>query len=118
MMPTSRARLCASPKMSFSEQRGIPLIALTKEYDLINTFTATAECAWGLLIACLRRIPAGLDAVRRGEWARARFTGRQLSGKTLGVLGVGRLGRMVVEYGKAFRMRVIGCDLKPFDIAG
>src|SRR5262249_45005047 len=36
----------------------------------------------------------------------------------LGVLGVGRLGRMICEYGKAFRMRVLGCDLKPFDIPG
>lgn len=51
-----------------------------------------------------------------GDWARERFTGSQLAGKTLGVLGVGRLGRMVVEYGKAFRMRVLGCDLKDFSI--
>ncbi|MBI4028124.1 MAG: hypothetical protein HY360_24280, partial [Verrucomicrobia bacterium] len=100
------------------EERGITLLALTREYALLDTFTATAECAWGLLLACLRRIPAGFEAVRRGDWARERFTGRQLSGKTLGVLGVGRLGKMTVEYGKAFRMRVLGCDPKSFHIPG
>lgn len=100
------------------EARGIKLIALTYEYELLNSFTATAECAWGLLISCMRSIPAGFDAVRRGHWAREIFTGRQLSGKTLGVVGVGRLGKMTVEYGKAFRMRVLGCDHKPFDIPG
>jgi len=100
-------------------ERGIDLIALTYEYDVLDTFTATAEGGWGLLLACMRRIPAALDAVRRGDWARGRgFTSYQLSGKTLGVLGVGRLGKMVVEYGKAFRMRVLGCDPKPFNIAG
>jgi len=100
-------------------ERGIDLIALTYEYDFLDKFTATAEGGWGLLLACIRRIPAALDAVRRGDWARGRgLTSHQLSGKTLGVLGVGRLGKMVVEYGKAFRMRVLGCDPKPFNIAG
>jgi D-3-phosphoglycerate dehydrogenase len=40
----------------------------------------------------------------------------QLSGKTLGVLGVGRLGKMVAAYGNAFRMRVLGCDLNPISV--
>ena len=99
-------------------ERGIELLTLTREYDLLDTFTATAECAWGLLLACLRTIPKGLEEVRRGNWAREQLIGRQLSGRTLGVLGVGRLGKMVVEYGKAFRMEVLGCDLKPVSIPG
>jgi len=99
-------------------ERGIALLDIKTEYDLLDTFTATAECAWGLLLACLRRIPAASRAVRGGRWPIAGFIGSQLSGKTLGVLGVGRLGRMVVEYGKAFRMRVIGCDPREFHIAG
>ncbi len=99
------------------QERGIAFLALTYEYDMLDTFTATAEHSWGLLLACMRRIPAALDAVRQGRWARWRgFLSHQLSCKTLGVLGVGRLGKMVVEYGKAFRMRVLGCDPKDFDI--
>lgn len=100
------------------QARGIPLLALTTEYALLDSFTATAEGAWGLLLACHRRIPAAFAAACAGDWARTRFTSRQLSGKTLGVLGVGRLGKMVVEYGKAFRMRVLGCDVKELSIPG
>jgi len=50
------------------------LLSLAKEFALLNTFTATAECAWGLLIACMRHIPR-LAAVRKGDWARERFIG-------------------------------------------
>jgi len=107
------------------KERGIELLALTYEYELLDTFTATAECAWALLLASTRRIPAAVETVRRGKWARECFFGPnyekiswQLSGKTLGVLGIGRLGKMVVEYGKAFRMRVLGCDPKKFSIDG
>ena len=100
------------------EERGIALLSLKEEYEVLDTFTATAEGAWGLLLVCLRRIPAALAEVRKGHWAQTKYMSWQLSGKTLGVLGVGRLGKMVVEYGKAFRMRVLGCDLKPFDIPG
>lgn len=99
-------------------KKGIELLSLTREYELLDTFTATAECAWGLLLACMRRIPKAVATVHAGEWPRERFIGRQLSNKTLGVLGVGRLGRMVVEYGKAFRMKVLGCDPKAFSIKG
>jgi D-3-phosphoglycerate dehydrogenase len=100
-----------------AKKRGITLLSLTTEYALLDTFTATAEHAWGLLLACLRQLPAAAAATCRGKWARERFTGRQLSGKTLGVIGVGRLGRMLIAYGTAFRMRVLGCDPKPFRIA-
>ena len=99
-------------------ERGIIFLALTKEYEVIEKFTATAETAWGLLIACIRRIPTAVKTVLEGKWSQQGFMSWQLSGKTLGVLGVGRLGKMVVEYGKAFRMRVLGCDLKKFNIPG
>ena len=120
-----RLRVVASPTTGTDHidtealrERGIKLLALTREYELLDTFTATAECAWGLLLSCLRRIPAAFDSARQGKWwVRELFVGRQLSGKTLGVLGIGRLGHMTVEYGKAFRMRVIGSDPKPFKVS-
>ena len=73
-----------------------------------------------LLLACCRNFRSAGRAALAGQWkdASVTFRGTQLSGLTLGVLGVGRLGRMIVEYGKAFRMRVLGCDLKPFRIEG
>ena len=99
-------------------RRGIKVLSITRDYGFLNRFTATAECAWMLLLTCHRHFRPAVNSVLEGQWLGERFCGEQLSERTLGVLGVGRLGRMVVEYGRAFRMRVLGCDLLPFDILG
>ncbi len=65
----------------------------------------TAELAWGLILALFRHIPAEDRAVRAGRWQTTLGIG--LSGKTLGLLGLGRLGGQVAEIGKAFGMEVI-----------
>jgi len=72
--------------------------------------TATAEHAWALLLALCRRLPAADASVRRGEWERGRFTGIQLAGRTLGVVGLGRVGRLVAARGRGFGMTVLGYD--------
>lgn len=100
------------------QQRGIQFISIKTEFGLLDSFTATAELAWALLLAAVRKIPAGVASANRGVWARQEFTGTQLSRKTFGILGVGRLGKMTAAYANAFRMRVIGCDVKKFDTPG
>lgn len=99
-----------------ADRRGIRILSITKDYGLLDQFTATAECAWMLLMASCRHLRAASGHVLEGGWDTPRFTGQQLSNMTLGVLGVGRLGGMVCRFGPAFRMRVLGCDLKPFDL--
>jgi D-3-phosphoglycerate dehydrogenase len=96
---------------------GVKVLSLKKEIPFLESITCTAEMTWGLLLAVIRRLPWSFDAVKNGHWARDEFRGHQLSGKTLGILGYGRLGRMVAEYGKAFRMRVLVCDHKPVTLA-
>jgi D-3-phosphoglycerate dehydrogenase len=96
-----------------AQERGIAVISLKDDRTFLNSITATAEMTWALLLATVRRLPWAFAAALEGRWARDEFRGRQLSGKTLGVLGYGRLGCIVAEYGKAFRMRVIACDVKP-----
>ena len=97
-------------------RRGIRVLSITKDYGLLDKFTATAECAWILLLASCRHLRAANRYVLEGGWDTSRFTGRQLSNMTLSVPGIGRLGKMVCNFGPAFRMRVLGCDLKPFDL--
>ena len=87
---------------------GIELISLRSDIELLNQITATAEMAWCLLLAVMRRLPWAFEAARRGDWARDGFRGHQLSGKTLGILGYGRLGRIVAQYGAAFRIARAG----------
>ena len=93
--------------------RGVTILSLKDERAFLDTLTATAEMAWALLLAVVRRLPWAFEAAQRGEWARDRFRGRQLSGKTPGILGYGRLGTMVADYGRAFRMRVLAHDPRP-----
>ncbi len=92
---------------------GIELRSIKTEYDLLDRITSTAELAFGLMLAVARKIPAAHHAAMGGQWARDRFRGQQLAGKTLGILGVGRLGRMMVGMGRGLGMNVVGCDPDP-----
>ena len=65
----------------------------------------TAELTWGLILALLRRIPHEHAATRDGRWQTT--LGEGVEGKTLGVLGLGRLGSQVATVGKAFGMQVL-----------
>ena len=75
-----------------------------------SNIVSAAEHTMGLLLAQARNIPQADAALRRGEWARERFQGVELAGKTLGVIGVGRVGSMVAHRALAFGMRVIAFD--------
>jgi D-3-phosphoglycerate dehydrogenase / 2-oxoglutarate reductase len=74
-----------------------------------NTVSA-AEHAMGLLLALVRHIPWAAEAMRRGEWDRKRFEGTELRGKTMGVVGLGRIGGHVAQLARAFGMHVVGHD--------
>jgi phosphoglycerate dehydrogenase-like enzyme len=67
---------------------------------------STAELTWGLILGLLRSIPHEDHALRQGRWQTR--IGYSAKGKTLGIIGLGRLGTMVAGYGKAFGMEVIG----------
>ncbi len=67
--------------------------------------TPTAELAWGLILALARSIPAEDRTIRAGGWQET--LGVSLEGKTLGVIGLGRLGSRVAGIGKAFGMEVV-----------
>lgn len=71
---------------------------------------ATADLTWALLLAAARRLPEGAEAVRTGAWRTwepAGFLGLELRGATLGVVGLGRIGRAVAERAPGFGMTVI-----------
>src|SRR3954451_12509886 len=74
-----------------------------------NTLS-TAEHAIALLMALARHVPAADASMRAGKWERSKFVGTQLAGKTLGIVGVGRIGREVARRAVALDMRVLGLD--------
>ncbi len=71
---------------------------------------AVAEHTWGMLLALVRHIPQGYQAVRDGDWPRHQVLGVQLAGKALGIVGFGRVGRAVAAQGQAFGMHVLVYD--------
>lgn len=75
-----------------------------------NSVTA-AELTMGLLLALARQIPAADRDTRQGGWKRQVFTGTEVSGKRLGIVGFGRIGQLVARRAQAFEMNVVAHDV-------
>ncbi len=95
---------------AFAARRGIAVISLQGEREFLRTVPATAEHTWALLLALVRRIPWAAAAVNAGVWNRDAFKGRELRGRRLGLVGLGRVGQDVARYGAAFGMTVAAFD--------
>ena len=74
-----------------------------------NTIS-TAEHTVSLLLSLARNIPQACDSIRQGKWERKKFTGMELFGKTIGIIGLGKIGREVAIRCQAFAMKTIGFD--------
>lgn len=70
----------------------------------------TAEHAISLMLALARNIPQANQSMKQGKWEKSKFLGTEITNKTLGVIGLGRIGREVVKRAKGLKMRVIGYD--------
>ncbi len=74
-----------------------------------NTIS-TAEHSFGLMLALSRHIPQGHQSLLAGRWERKLFSGVELQGKTLGIIGLGRIGQAIAARAQAFDMQVIAHD--------
>ena len=74
-----------------------------------NTIAA-AEHTLALMYGLARRTAAADASIRRGEWKRSQFTGVELRGKTLGIIGLGKIGQAIAKRARAMEMTVIGSD--------
>lgn len=72
--------------------------------------TSVAELALGLVLALARKIPQADQSTKAGHWDRKGSTGIELSGKTLAICGLGRIGGMVARLARAFGMRIVAFD--------
>ncbi|MGQ9887633.1 MAG: hydroxyacid dehydrogenase [Aggregatilineales bacterium] len=120
--------LAAAPNLKVIARAGVgvdnvDLAAATRQGIVVmntpdgNTI-ATAEHAFGLMLALARHIPDAEFSMRSGKWDRKTFMGVELRGKTLGIIGFGRIGRAVAKRALAFEMVVITSDpYIPADVA-
>ena len=88
-----------------AEQRGV-VVMNTPGGNTIST----AELSFAMLLGLARRVPQAAASMSKGKWDRKQFQGAELAGKTLGVLGMGRIGGEVAKRALAFGMRVMGYD--------
>lgn len=96
--------------LNYTTERGIAVLSLKEEIEFLNTVTGTAEMAVNLMLDVMRFTPWAFDDVKQHHWRRENFRGHNLYGQTLGIVGLGRLGRWMARYGNAFNMNVIACD--------
>src|SRR6476660_2734318 len=74
-----------------------------------NTLS-TAEHTWALILALSRNVAPAYQSLIEHKWDRSKYMGTQLAEKTLGIIGLGRIGLAVAKRAKAFEMRVLGYD--------
>ena len=91
--------------VEYAESKGIKVVSAAGA----STYSV-AEFTFGLLLMMVKRIPENMNKVRGGEWGSLLTPGVELFGKTLGIIGLGRIGSYVASIASAFRMRVLAYD--------
>lgn len=93
-----------------AKKRGIKVISLRGRTNFLKDIPSTAEETIGLLLSLVRNLPWAFDHVKSGKWQRDMFKGNQLIGKILGIIGLGRIGKMVARFARIFGMSIIAYD--------
>lgn len=95
----------------YASLKNVEIISLTKELQVIEKITSTAEQAFGLMLSIIRNIVVShRSVVETSVWNYVPYIGRQLNCLTVGIMGFGRLGKMFSHYAKAFGMKVLIYD--------
>jgi D-3-phosphoglycerate dehydrogenase len=98
-----------------TEKRGINILSLRGETEFLREVRATAELTVALMLSVMRKIPDAVSQVKKGEWNRDRWKGCELAGRRIGIVGHGRLGRLVAGYAEAFDCDVVTSDPDPVE---
>tara|TARA_R100000008_G_C3584197_1_gene170864 strand:+ start:1130 stop:2047 length:918 start_codon:yes stop_codon:yes gene_type:complete len=96
--------------MDYCKSKNIKVLSHKEDMSLLEHLPSTAELAFGLMSSILRNIPSSFEDVKVGGWDYDMFMGHQLKGKTIGIIGYGRLGKMMETYCNAFGMNVMIYD--------
>ncbi|MGB9697444.1 MAG: NAD(P)-dependent oxidoreductase [Ignavibacteria bacterium] len=92
--------------INYAKERGIPILSLHEANSV-----STAEHTLGLIIEAMKRIRVSDEMVRKGSFSNHNFPRRELEGKKIGIIGVGRVGRKVADFCKALNMKILANDI-------
>ena len=90
--------------LDYCKEHNIDVWSLKEDYELINDLPSTSELAFGLMMSLLRNIPKSFHSVRDGNWNYEPYVGHQIKGKTIGVIGYGRLGKIMCRLFDGWRV--------------
>jgi D-3-phosphoglycerate dehydrogenase len=120
LFPLNRRVIKAAPNLKIIAQHAlgydnIDVEAATENKVLVTIALeegphAVAEHAIGFMIALSRKFNLATDSVKRGEWKQAEMRGSELLGKTLGIIGLGKIGSTVAKIAQAFEMKLVAYD--------
>ena len=89
--------------IEYCDKEKIKVYSLTNDYELINNLPSTSELAFGLMLDMLRHITISQVDVKMYQWDYTKFIGRQVKDLKIGIIGYGRLGKLMFNYCKAFQ---------------
>lgn len=96
--------------VDYCKENNITIYSLTKDYKLIEQLPSTSELAFGLMLSLLRKIPKSNQHTLNYQWDYTQFMGRQVKDLNIGIVGYGRLGKIMYNYCNAF-----GANIKVYD---
>lgn len=96
--------------LEYAKKRGIEVISLKGESEFLQNVKSTAEHTWALLLGLVRQIAKASAHTAKGNWNRQSLMCDELNTKTLGIIGYGRLGKIISQYAKAFGMQILVYD--------
>ncbi|MBN2477730.1 D-2-hydroxyacid dehydrogenase [Candidatus Micrarchaeota archaeon] len=113
----------SAPKLKAVIRAGVGLDNVDAEYckergiKVLNTpgasSNAVAELAIGMMVCLMRGVYRGHEEMKKGNWIKKQLLGNEIEGKTLGIVGFGRIGSMVAQKAKALGMNVVAYDPRP-----
>ncbi len=102
--------------IDYCKNNKIDVWSLKEDYALINDLPSTSELAFGLMMSLMRNIPKSFHSVRDGNWDYEPYVGHQIKGKTIGVIGYGRLGKIMCRLFDGWGVKVLVDDPYEYEI--
>jgi len=96
--------------LDYCKENNIEIQCHKNDYELINQLPSTSELAFGLMLSLLRKIPQSQKHVSEYNWDYTQFIGRQIKDLKIGIIGYGRLGKIMGKYCKAFGAKIFIYD--------
>tara|TARA_B100002019_G_C21273911_1_gene604019 strand:- start:571 stop:1512 length:942 start_codon:yes stop_codon:yes gene_type:complete len=96
--------------LNYCNENNIEVVSHKNDLDLINNLPSTSELAFGLMMSLMRNIPKSFHSVKDGNWDYEPYVGHQIKGKTIGIIGYGRLGKIMCDLFYGWGVKLLATD--------